>query len=93
MGANGVRIQERGQVTIPVEIRKKLNLKQGDLVIFQETEAGILIKPASIVVEEDLRKEMKVLLQAVREKFQDYSTEQIELLVEQAVREAREKHD
>jgi AbrB family looped-hinge helix DNA binding protein len=85
MAENGVRVQEKGQVTIPRAIRKKLNLKQGDLVIFQETEAGILIKPAAVVVEDNLRKEVTALVHAVREKFQDYSAEQIDVLVEQAV--------
>jgi len=32
-----VRIQEKGQVTIPTKIRKKLNLRKGDLVTFVET--------------------------------------------------------
>jgi AbrB family looped-hinge helix DNA binding protein len=65
MAENGVRVQEKGQVTIPRAIRKKLNLKQGDLVIFQETEAGILIKPAAVVVEDNLRKEVTTLVHAV----------------------------
>ncbi len=39
-----VRIQEKGQVTIPTDIRRKLNLKRGDMVTFVETECGIVIK-------------------------------------------------
>jgi AbrB family looped-hinge helix DNA binding protein len=45
-----VRVQEKGQVTIPLEIRQKLNLKKGDLVTFIETEEGVLIKPAEVVI-------------------------------------------
>ena len=45
-----VRIQEKGQVTIPTKIRKKLNLRKGDVVMFVETEAGVLIKPAEVIV-------------------------------------------
>jgi len=44
------RVQEKGQVTIPSQIRKKLKLKKGDLVIFEETETGIMIKPAEVLV-------------------------------------------
>jgi AbrB family looped-hinge helix DNA binding protein len=51
-----VRIQEKGQVTIPTKIRKKLNLRKGDMVMFVETEAGVLIKPAEILVSEALDK-------------------------------------
>ncbi len=50
MPVAAVRVQEKGQVTIPKEIREKLDLKKGDLVTFVETEAGIVIQPAEIVV-------------------------------------------
>ena len=43
-------VQEKGQVTIPFEIRKKLNLKKGDRVVFVETENGVVIQPAELVV-------------------------------------------
>jgi AbrB family looped-hinge helix DNA binding protein len=42
-------IQEKGQVTIPTDIRKRLGLKKGDRVSFIETEQGILISPQEVV--------------------------------------------
>jgi AbrB family looped-hinge helix DNA binding protein len=42
-------VQEKGQVTIPAEIRRKLGLKKGDLVAFIETEQGVLISPQEVV--------------------------------------------
>jgi antitoxin PrlF len=50
MARTAVRIQEKGQVTIPLEIRQKLNLKKGDLVTFVQTEKGVVIRPAEVVV-------------------------------------------
>jgi antitoxin PrlF len=44
-----VRVQEKGQVTIPTEIRKKLGLKRGDLVAVMETPEGIFITPQQLV--------------------------------------------
>jgi AbrB family looped-hinge helix DNA binding protein len=44
-----VRVQEKGHVTIPKEIRKKLGLKQGDLVAVIETPAGVFIVPQQVV--------------------------------------------
>jgi antitoxin PrlF len=44
-----VRIQEKGQVTIPIEIRKKLGLKRGDLVAMMETPDGVFITPQQVV--------------------------------------------
>ncbi|PKO08385.1 MAG: hypothetical protein CVU40_15730 [Chloroflexi bacterium HGW-Chloroflexi-2] len=40
-----VRVQEKGQVTIPRDIRRQLKLKKGDLVTFISTENGVIIKP------------------------------------------------
>ena len=43
------RVQKRGQVTIPIEIRHRLGLEEGDLVAFFETEDGIVISPQKVV--------------------------------------------
>ncbi len=45
-----VRVQEKGQVTIPLEIRRRLNLKKGDLVTFIETDEGVVIRPVEVLV-------------------------------------------
>ena len=39
-----VRVQEKGQVTIPSNIRRRLKLKKGDLVTFVATENGVVMK-------------------------------------------------
>ena len=44
-----VRVQEKGQVTLPTEVRGKLGLKKGDLVAVEQTESGILITPQEVV--------------------------------------------
>jgi AbrB family looped-hinge helix DNA binding protein len=44
-----VRIQEKGQVTLPAEVRRNLGLKKGDLVAVEETDEGILISPQRAV--------------------------------------------
>jgi antitoxin PrlF len=54
MNIRAVRVQEKGQVTIPLEIRRKLNLKKGDLVTFEETKDGVIIRPAEVVASEAL---------------------------------------
>lgn len=54
MSTSVVRVQEKGQVTIPLEIRKKLGLRKGDMVTFIETDSGVIIKPAEILVSEAL---------------------------------------
>ena len=91
MADSGVRIQEKRQVTIPYRIRKKLNLKRGDLVVFVETESGVIIKPASVVAMDEKREEVKAIVHSIRERFKDYSADEIEKLVNDAIRDVGEK--
>jgi AbrB family looped-hinge helix DNA binding protein len=49
-----VRMQEKGQVTIPQGIRKKLGLKRGDLVAVMETPEGMFITPQQVVASKAL---------------------------------------
>jgi antitoxin PrlF len=41
------RISSKGQVTIPIDIRKKLSLKEGDKVLFMEEAGKVFIANAS----------------------------------------------
>lgn len=41
------KVTSKGQITIPVEIRKKLNLKNGDKVVFIEDQNKIFILNAT----------------------------------------------
>jgi|ERR671914_748539 AbrB family looped-hinge helix DNA binding protein len=56
-----VRMQEKGQVTIPTEIRKKLGLKRGDLVAVMETPEGVFITPQQVVAAKALESIGKIL--------------------------------
>jgi antitoxin PrlF len=91
MSEIGVRVQEKGQVTIPSQIRKKLNLKQGDLVVFVETKSGVMVKSASALAADERRAEVKAIVHSIRERFKDHSADEIESLVNDAIREVREK--
>jgi AbrB family looped-hinge helix DNA binding protein len=44
-----VTVQKRGQVTIPIELRRKLGIEEGGVVAFIETEGGILISPREVL--------------------------------------------
>jgi len=43
------RITTKGQITIPVEIRRKLNLKEGDKIIFLEQDGRIYFENAALL--------------------------------------------
>jgi len=49
-----VRIQEKGQVTIPSEVRRKFNWKGGDMVTFVLTDTGVEIKSLDALADDML---------------------------------------
>lgn len=57
-------IQENGQVTLPIAFRKRYGLKKGDVVVFKETEDGLLISPRMLLAS----KLMAEIGDALREK-------------------------
>ena len=92
MSINIVRVQAKGQVTIPKSFRKKLNLQPGDRVVFKEMEDGLLIKPAILVTEEELRAELTTVVRSIRERFSTYSASEIASLVDEALRDVRDSN-
>jgi antitoxin PrlF len=53
------RISAKGQVTIPIEIRKKLGLKEGDKVIFIEKDNNIILLNSNRLAFEEFQREME----------------------------------
>lgn len=52
------RISIKGQVTIPVEIRRKLRLKDGDKVVFMEKSGEIVLINSNRLAFEDFQRDM-----------------------------------
>ena len=89
MSKPSVRVQAKGQVTIPKEFREKLNLQPGDQVVFVDTEDWVIIKPAVVVTNDSLREEMTFVIRSVRERFSEYTEEEIDMLVYDVLNEIR----
>jgi len=76
-----VRMQEKGQVTIPTAIRKKLGLKRGDMVAVMETPDGVFITPQQVLATKafesigDILKEQGVSLDELIASGRDIRTE------------------
>jgi len=43
------KVMSKGQVTIPINIRKKLNIKEGDKVVFIEKDGNMVIANSAII--------------------------------------------
>jgi len=46
------RITARGQITVPMEVRKKFGLKPGDTLCFLEVDGSIVLKLGPLVLAE-----------------------------------------
>lgn len=44
-----VRLKRAAQITLPVELRKRFNLEEGDYLEAEAVEDGILLKPVSMI--------------------------------------------
>jgi len=56
---NLARITATGQITIPIEIRKSLGVKEGDKVVFIKGDNGIMLANSNEVAWDNIQKAMK----------------------------------
>lgn len=40
------KITSKGQITVPREVRRALGVKEGDNLVFEQTDAGFTVSPA-----------------------------------------------
>jgi AbrB family looped-hinge helix DNA binding protein len=73
---NTVKVTRRGQTTIPVEARRRLGIKDGDELVVEITEKGVLFKPvrriedcAGIYAKYGNVKEIKKEIEKLREEY------------------------
>ena len=59
--SNLVRVQEKGQVTLPVAVRDQLGIKKGDLVSVTVTPTGALITPQATIAANDVEEMRRIL--------------------------------
>ena len=53
------KLSSKGQVTVPLSIRKRLGLKEGDKVLFLDDGEKIVIANASLIALKDFQETMK----------------------------------
>jgi len=82
------RVSSKGQVTIPIDIRKRLNLKEGDKVIFFEENGRVFMANASLVA----LKRMEKVMEGKAEKAGIRNEDDVVALVKEVRRELWEKN-
>ncbi|MCL6638678.1 MAG: AbrB/MazE/SpoVT family DNA-binding domain-containing protein [Firmicutes bacterium] len=56
-----IRISSKGQITLPVEARKKFGIKTGDVLKVRITEEGIIVLPGKAGLNNDPARAVEVL--------------------------------
>jgi len=57
---NLARVSSNGQITVPIEIRRKLHIKEGDKIVFLETANGdIIVQNSSRIAIREAQTELK----------------------------------
>jgi AbrB family looped-hinge helix DNA binding protein len=89
-----VRLLRGGQVTLPAELRQKLQVKEGDYLEAEVVENGMLLKPVAFVSREQAWKAIREAQQSVRYIGPEPrpSPEDEEEQIYEIVRELREDH-
>jgi len=65
------KVSSRGQIAIPVEIRKKLGLEEGSKIFFLLEDDTLLIKRVNIQSWEELTKPLRKAAKKIKEKDVD----------------------
>lgn len=71
---NLAKVSSNGQITVPVEIRRKLNIKEGDKIIFLENANGdIILQNSSRVAIREAQAALKYF--KIIKPYRDYGAE------------------
>jgi len=53
------KVTSNGQITIPADIRRRMNIKDGDKMLFLESNDGVLMLNSSTIALKQLQKDME----------------------------------
>lgn len=81
------RVTTKGQVTIPIAIRKLMNIKEGDKIVFFEENGKIFVENAALLAFNRIQEEMK----GEAEKAGFSSEEELQTFVKEIRQELWEK--
>jgi AbrB family looped-hinge helix DNA binding protein len=83
------RILRKGQLTLPKKVRDTLNVNEGDIVDFEINGSAVTIR--SKVLVEKKGGELWANIQRMHENMKNEDPEEIERLIEEAIREVRQE--
>jgi AbrB family looped-hinge helix DNA binding protein len=61
-----IKVTRNGQVTLPSEVRKALQVKEGDYIAAEAFGSGVFLKPVSVVDREEAERQLEDILSRVK---------------------------
>lgn len=83
------KITTRGQLTLPIEIRKKLNVEEGSKVVFLEENGRIFIENAGMLA----LREARAAMQGEAEKLGLKNEQDVVDMIKEVRKQRREEQD
>ena len=74
-GLDLVRVRRAGQITLPREVRKAMNLGEGDYLEPRFTKGGVLLRPVSVRAWEPSAAQEAEILDVVNQERRKYAKE------------------
>ena len=84
-----VKIIRHGQITLPVQLRKALNLKEGTYLEARLEEDRIVLKPVIPLEREEVVEKLLKLLDKVQSRTEEVGEEEIEREIMEVIQEIR----
>jgi len=84
-----VKLLRGGQLTLPAELRKAINLAEDDMLEAEIEDGMITLKPVVTLSPQEAKAQLKALFTQSRKAASSYSEEELEQLVSDSIEEVR----
>lgn len=88
-----LKLKRYAQITIPAELRKQFNLEEGDYLEAEAVKDGILLKPVTVMDQQQARQALRTLLDKVHADLPppDLSSKEQEEEITRVMKELRQE--
>lgn len=86
-----VKLIRHGQITLPAEFRRALDLKEGDYLEVEIEGDRIILKPKVVLDRTEAIERLHRLMDKIQARNEDFSEEEVERDVREAIRAVRDR--
>jgi len=85
-----VKVIRHGQITLPIDFREELNIKEGDYLEADIKGKAIVLRPKVFLDRADAVKALHEMMTEVQERTKDIDSKELDNLIEQTIKEVRQ---